>query len=203
MDAQEGLGEAIGRRLRQLRKERGLTLAKLGAATDLSPAVLSRIENGLIMPPIPTLQRISSALKIDISLFFSQQELRRFVVSRQGKRKVTYSERGSTGKPTYEVERLAEGFHNPFMEPIVATLLARNHRDFKAVMHGGQELLYVLEGKLELSLGDRTFILKKGDAVYYDANIPHKGISLSKKPAKTLNVNLIPGSRLQMFEGVD
>lgn len=200
MEKKDELARRIGSRVMEIRKQAGLTLKRLAEATDLSPALLSRVENGLAMPSIPTLQMIADSLKVDIGYLFKSEGEKRYVISRKGTRKVSYSERGSTGKTTYEVEVLAEGMENPFMEPIIATLLARKDEDFNAVTHGGQELMYVLEGKVELTLGEKKFVLKKGDAAYFDGDLPHKGISLSKKPARSLNVHLIPGRRVGTFE---
>jgi len=200
MEAKDELARRIGSKVMEIRKQEGLTLKRLAEATDLSPALLSRVENGLAMPSIPTLQMIADSLKVDIGYLFKGEGEKRYVISRKGSRKVSYSERGSTGKTTYEVEFLAEGMENPFMEPIIATLLAREDEDFSAIAHGGQELMYVLEGKVELTLGEKKITLRKGDAAYWDGDIPHKGISLSKKPARSLNVHLIPGRRVGTFE---
>jgi len=203
MDKKDELARRIGSKIKEIRKESGLTLKQLADATELSPALLSRVENGLAMPSIPTLQMIADSLKIDIGYLFKSEGEKRYVISRKGSRKVSYSERGSTGKTTYEVELLAEGMENPFMEPIIATLLARDDEDFSAVSHGGQEVMYVLEGSVELTLGEKKVVLRKGDAAYWDGDIPHKGISLSKKPARSLNVHLIPGRRVGSFETAD
>lgn len=143
------------------------------------------------MPSITTLQMISITLKQDISEFFKDDENLRYVVSRQGDRRSTITDRG------YEVEYLAVGMENPFMEPAIVKMM---EKDVEAISHGGQEFAFVLEGNVELTLGNKKFILKKGDVAYFDGDIPHKGISLSKKPAKTLNIHLIPGRRVGTFE---
>jgi len=198
------LARQIGKREKELRKQSGLTLKRLAEETKLSVPLLSRIENGLVMPSIPTLQEIANALKVGIGYFFGKEEKdRRYVINREGDRKVMYSERGSKGKVTYEVENLAKGFEKPFMEPIIATIMRRYDKELEGVKHGGQELLYVIEGKIWLTLGEKKLILKKGDAAYFEGDILHKAISLSKKHAKTLNVHLIPGSRIGIFEAED
>jgi transcriptional regulator with XRE-family HTH domain len=203
MTEKDDLARNIGGKLRELRKAAGLTLKRLAEATEFSAPLLSRIENGQAMPSIPTLQTIAHSLKVDVGYFFREEANRGYVVLRQGNRSTSYSERGSQGKVTYEVESLTEGFENPFMEPIIATLLARSDDELDPVRHGGQELLYVIEGKMLLTLGDKKYVLSKGDNAYYDGNTPHKGISLSQKPARTLNVHLIPGSRVGIFSSGD
>lgn len=125
------------------------------------------------------------------------------MITRQGSRRITYSKRGSKKKAVYGLEILAEGMENPFMEPCIVTEFARTHEDFPLAKHEGQEFVYVLEGKLELTLGEKKFALNKGDAAYFIGDIPHGGKSLSKKPARTINVHLIPGTRIGTFETKD
>jgi transcriptional regulator with XRE-family HTH domain len=200
----DDLAGKIGIRLKELRKTMGLSMKQLAKETKLSPPLFSRIENGLVMPSVQTLQIISDIFKVDIGYFFrKEEEDRRYVINREGDRKVVYSERGSKGKVTYQVENLAKGMEKPFMEPFIATIMRRNDEDVETVKHGGQELLYVIEGKIRLTLGEKKFVLKKGDAAYFDGDTPHKAISLSKKLAKTLDVMLIPGSRISVFETED
>jgi transcriptional regulator with XRE-family HTH domain len=176
----------------------GLSLKQLAEQTHLSPPFFSRIENGLVMPSIPTLQMISNILKVDIGYFFRQEEEKGYIISYSGKRRITRSHRGP-----YRLELLAEGMENPFMEPAMVTALATQEKDFQLAKHEGQEFVYVLEGKLELTLGKKKFALNKDDAAYFIGEIPHGGKSLSKKPARTINVHLIPGTRIGTFETVD
>ena len=91
---------------------------------------------------------------------------------------------------------------NPFMEPCIVTEFAGPSEEFQLAKHDGQEFIYVLEGKLELTLGGKKFALNKGDAAYFLGEIPHGGKSLSKKFARTMNVHLIPGTRIGTFQGL-
>ena len=86
---------------------------------------------------------------------------------------------------------LAEGFENRFMEPSLTTLIGRDE-DISTNSHAGQDFIFILEGQIEMSLGQNKFILNEGDAIYFNSRLSHKGISLSEIPAKTLQVHLIP-----------
>jgi transcriptional regulator with XRE-family HTH domain len=196
----DDLTRRIGSRLKELRKAMGLSMKQLAEATNLSPPLFSRIENGLVMPSIPTLQVIADYLKVDIGYFFKQEEGTGYVITRRGSRKISHSKRLWDKKPVYDLELLAAGMLNPFMEPCIVTALGRPEDDFQLAKHDGQEFVYVLDGKLELTLGERKFILNKGDAAYFIGELPHGGKSLSKKPAKTLNVHLVPGTRIGTFQ---
>jgi transcriptional regulator with XRE-family HTH domain len=189
----------IGKHLKTFRHELGLSQKSLASASGLSPTLISRIESGLVMPSIATLQEIADSLKVDIGYFFKGEESREYLITRKGSRKISYAKRGSKGKVTYGLELLAEGMENPFMEPCIVTEFAGPRDEFQLAKHDGQEFVYVLEGKLELTLGEKRFILNEGDAAYFIGEIPHGGRSVSKKSARTLNVHLIPGSRIGTF----
>jgi len=198
MENKISLAKRIGNRIKELRKQAGLTLKQLAEANGLTPGTLSKIENGLVKPSITTLEMLAHNLKVDIGYLFKADEEKRYVISRREKRRTSLSERG------YSVEFLAKGMENQFMEPAIVTLKGRDQKEeMRTAVHTGQEFVYVLEGRITLSLGEKKFTLKKGDAAYFDGDIPHKGISLTKSPAKTLNVHLIPGRRSGTFESID
>jgi transcriptional regulator with XRE-family HTH domain len=199
MSSKDVIAGRIGKNLKTFRQELGLSQKSLASASGLSPTLISRMESGLVMPSIATLQEIADSLKVDIGYFFKGEESREYVITRKGSRKISYAKRGSKGKVTYGLELLAEGMENPFMEPCIVTEFAGPQDEFQLAKHDGQEFVYVLEGKLELTLGEKRFVLNEGDAAYFIGEIPHGGRSVSKKSARTLNVHLIPGSRIGTF----
>jgi len=198
MENKGEFAKQIGTRIKELRKGVALTLKQLAKATELSAPLISKIENGLAMPSLPTLRNIADALKVNPGYFFRDEDERGYVISRQGNRRIIDSKKG------YAVEFVTEGMNNPFMEPAIVTLKEREQgKEVDLAAHEGQEFMYVLEGRIELFLGKKRYILKKGDAGYWNGSIPHMGVRLGKKPAKTLNVHLIPGMRVGTFETSD
>ena len=194
MENKDEFAKQIGKKIKELRKEAGLTLKQLAKSTKLSAPLISKIENGLAMPSIPTLRDIADALKVNPGYFFRDEEERGYVISRQGSRRTINSKKG------YAIEVVIEGMHNPFMEPAIVTAKGKDREDeVELAIHDGQEFMYVLEGKIEVTIGKKKYVLKRGDAGYWNGTVPHKGISISKKPARTLNVHLIPGMRVGSF----
>lgn len=201
MERRDELTERIGSRLKILRKQRGMTLNEIAQQASLSASLFSRLENGKNMPSIQTLQLIADVLKIDIGYFFQRESRKGFVVSRAGKHRIIHAyKRSWKGRerygPLYDTELLADGVDNPFMVPMILKVEKRNYKN-NPPPHGGQEFLYVLEGKVLFSLGEEKITLKKGDALYFDANVPHMGTSLSNKPSKVLAVHMVPGRRVR------
>lgn len=192
MKNKSDLAKGIGSRVKAVRNGAGLTQKELAEAAGLSPGLLSRIENGLAMPSIPTLQIISHALKTEIGYFFKDQEANSFVITHPGERRVVVSKSGPGGKSAYELELLAEGMNNPFMEPFLVTPVGEDE-EVSPRTHDGQEFMYVLEGNIKLTAGSEEFTLKKGNAAYWDGNVPHKTVRIGRNKAKALHVHLIPG----------
>ena len=91
MKNKDDLARRIGSKVKELRKESGLPQKKLADATGLSSALLSRIENGLAMPSIPTLQVISDTLKAEIGYFFQDREEKGYIITNPGDRRVVVS----------------------------------------------------------------------------------------------------------------
>jgi transcriptional regulator with XRE-family HTH domain len=193
------LSKKIGSRLKHLRKSMGLSIKQLAHETSLSQALFSRVENGFVIPSIPTLQNIADTLKIDITYFLEKEEEKQFVISKNDNRRTISSNPNVSKSRTYQFELLAEGMENAIMEPVIITL-PTEETGLGSISHLGQEFTYILEGQMKLTLGEKEFTLKKGDAAYYNAVIPHQAISLSKKPARVLNVHFIPSNRSSTFE---
>lgn len=185
------LATRIGSNLKELRTAMGLSPKRLAEETKLSPAFFSRLEKGSVMPSISTLQIIADALKVDIEQFFRRGE-EGYVINRAEKRPFIRPK----GR-RYRIALLAENMENAFMEPFLSALPRKDKEgETEFTTHEGQEFLYVVEGSMELTLGDQKFTLKKGDAAYWNGVIPHKGTGVSKEePAIALNVHLIPGKR--------
>jgi len=185
------LAKRIGSNLKEVRTAMGLSPKRLAEQTKLSPAFFSRLEKGDVMPSIRTLQAIADALKVDIESFFRRGDQKGYVINREEKRSFVRPK----GK-YYRIALLADNMENPFMEPFLCELPRKNKEgETELTTHEGQEFCYLVEGRMELTLGDQTFVLKRGDSAYWNGIVPHKGTSISEKPAIALNVHLIPGKR--------
>lgn len=199
-EVKDDLAKRIGIRLHGRRKEAELTLAQLTELTALSPTLLSRIENGRVMPSIQTLQVIANALTVNIDYFFRKEEEREYAIARAGRGEILLSDVGDDGEPAHEIQPLASDFEGALMEPVLITVWAKEDGgDIELTTHGGQEFMYILDGTLSFSLGTKKYALRKGDSVYWNGTIPHGGRSMGAKAARTLNVLFMPGHRAATF----
>ncbi len=177
--------QKLARRIRSLRLNKKLTLQKVAESTGFTKSYLSLIESGKKSPPIATLSKIAQAFGVDIASLFEEKSLKdRMTLVRKNEREVVVRDGTSFG---YQYETIASAKRQKRMEPFVVThpLVVEETCWFD---HGGEELLYVLEGKLRFFYGEEQFLLSAGDSVYFDSSVPHSGETVGRKRAKTLVV---------------
>ncbi|MBW2096240.1 MAG: helix-turn-helix transcriptional regulator [Deltaproteobacteria bacterium] len=181
--------EEIGKKIRELRNSQGMTLERLSEKTGFSKGYLSKVENSDKAPPVSTLIRITRALNVSLSGIFEETESST-AISFVKKKDREIMARNGTGFGYY-FETIAHKFENRSMDPYVISQPA-NPGEVSAFQHKGEELLFLLEGRMKFFHGDKVFIMEKGDCVYFDASIPHYGTSMDGKKSKCLMVIYTP-----------
>jgi len=161
----EGEAESLGRQLRALRTELGITQAQLGGMVGLSPSYLSQIERNKTKPSLATLSSIAKTLEVELSSFFEHSAPVWQVVRKGRAEEVT----DRSAKVTFEL--LSSGGVRGKIEPYRVTCWAamRVERD----THLGEEFVCILKGQLEVSVGEEVFTLKAGDSIHYQGSQPH------------------------------
>lgn len=152
----------VGSKIKQYRLKQGLTLAELASRTELTKGYLSQLENDLTSPSIATLADICEAFGISMSEFFTQHKAPQVVFTSQDYFEDKHDE--------YTIEWIVPNAVKNQMQPILLTLEgAGSSQEFP--VHDGQEMGYVLQGKIELIFEDQTKIrLKKGETFYLFGN---------------------------------
>jgi transcriptional regulator with XRE-family HTH domain len=175
----------IARKIRQIRLQNNLTLEKVAKLTGFTKSYLSMVESGKKSPPIATLSKIAQALDVDIPAFFEQKKPEdQVILVRKGEGKAVVRDGNIFG---YRYESIAPTKRRKKMEPFVVTHIFQSKR-LGRFDHEGEELFYALEGKIKFLYGDKEYLLKEGDSLYFDSSIPHRGVGIGKKPAKALVV---------------
>ena len=178
----------VGERIKSFRESAGLSLQDLSDRTGFSTAYLSQIENHLISPPLGALMKIARSMKIEIGRLFDQKNKAPFTIVRKDEREPTSRVASKEGvRYGYSYESLAPDKINRSMEPFLVTLEPVSKKG-APYNHDGEEFLFVLEGKVEIQLGDYTDVLEPGDSIYYDSLVPHRVGCLGDAPAKILAV---------------
>jgi transcriptional regulator with XRE-family HTH domain len=179
----------VGKRIRELREEAGLSLQEFAEKTGYSSALLSQFENHLISPPLGALVKLSQALGIDVGDFLGDSPTEPFALVRSYERKTVSRVASRTGVNLgYTYEALGIGMKDRRMEPFVVTLEPVAIKEKRLSTHEGEEFIYVLEGDVEVHLEDHTDTLEPGDSIYFKSSIPHHIMCPGEEPARILAV---------------
>ena len=186
------LETAIGRVVRSLRHQQGLTVAELAGVTGLSIGMLSKIENGATSPSLTTLQALSHAFSVPVTAFFKGYEERREAQHVRSGDHVEIERRGTRAGHQYNLlGHIGSNASGVVVEPYLITLTTESDT-FPAFQHEGLELIYMLEGEVDYRHGDDVYPLKPGDSLFFDADAPHGPEVLVRLPARYLSVIAYP-----------
>lgn len=179
----------VGERIRELRETKGLSLREMADLTGFSTALLSQMENHLISPSLGTLIKISRALEVRLGFFFGEGSGEPYTIVRKDERKKVSRFASKNGvKYGYSYESLGFNKRDRHMEPFLVTLEPATLKSTKTSTHEGEEFIFVLEGEMEVTLGNHTDILYPGDSIYYDSTIPHRVQCRKDKETKIVAV---------------
>jgi transcriptional regulator with XRE-family HTH domain len=172
---------SFGARLRELRLQRGWTLQELAARSALSKAFLSRLESGDRQASIAAVLTLSRIFDVSLaSLFESPPPETPCVIVRAA----DAVERTVNGLK-YAPLSYAGRFFN--VQPL-RVKISPSRRGSEHYHHDGEEWVYVLSGRLTLSLAGKTFDLGPGDAAHFESRLPHRLIARGERDAEVLVV---------------
>ena len=173
---------AIGTHLRQLRRQRGLGLARVAEAVGISVGFLSALERSQMTGSVATLRKLALFYKTNILDFFEASD--------GGRRQVRPAERKVLeAGPGVRMELLAWG--HTVMEPHLFRI-APNAGSGESYAHEGEEFLYVLRGEFQISVEQQHYRLKAGDSFYFESSTPHRWLNPGRAETWVLWVNTPP-----------
>jgi len=173
---------SLGAKIRQHRKARGLTLTEMAEQCGISPSFLSQIERDKANPSVATLKTIARVFGVSLGSFFEEKD--------------------STGEHPQPAETLAKvvradqrklliypgsGIRNELLSPDLQRAIqlmwivmppGTDTGDF--LVHEGEECGIVLQGTVEIWVGDECHILNAGDAIYHPSSVPHRSRNIGK-----------------------
>jgi transcriptional regulator with XRE-family HTH domain len=162
------VNELIGERVRQHRTARGWTLDELADRSGVSRRMVINIEHGEGNPSIATLLRISDALGVGLPVLVDVERPRALTVTAVGQAPVLW--RGPRGGQAL----LVAGTEPPdVVELWDWTLQPGEEHTSEAHSAGTRELLLVLDGQVDLRVGDRTDHLEAGDSAAFAGDVAH------------------------------
>ncbi|WP_326701090.1 XRE family transcriptional regulator [Streptomyces sp. NBC_01754] len=198
----------VAPRLRELRRDRGLTLEAAARRAGLSPAHLSRLETGGRQPSLPMLLGLARIYGTTVSGLLGETPPERDAIVRSGPLGGPLG-----GSPDVRAAGRAEGDGWRYRQaggPGRAMQALRVHVPYGAQsdlvrVHPGEEWLYVLEGRLRVALGETLHDLEAGDSAHFDSLTPHRIAAPDRDGAQLLFVHTLlqsPAAELCLGGGV-
>ena len=162
----------IGARLKHARILAGVLMRELAAKVDCTESMISKIENGRVMPSLPMLQRIVDALGRDLPSFFGSDPSSPGVIQRRGQRPITTTDPIRQGHAV-SYERLVPFGAGNLLEGNVHVIEPHgSKRD--PITHQGETLGFILEGQLELTIETTTYQLNEGELILFQKSFDQR-----------------------------
>ncbi|AYA75070.1 DNA-binding protein [Bacillus sp. Y1] len=156
----------IGKKVEKFRKAKGLSSRELAKIAEITPSMLSQIERGLANPSIQTLKVLAKALDVPTFSFLLEETNTKDLVVRSNKRKKMV------------VDNLSYELLSPDFTGTISTAIMNvppNTSSSESLLeHKGEEVAFVLEGKIKVFLNEEEYILDTGDSVKIPAHMKHK-----------------------------
>jgi transcriptional regulator with XRE-family HTH domain len=173
---------AIGPKLRQLRRQKSLSLQQLSERSGVSAAAIHKIERNGMVPTIATLMKLTQALNRPVAYFVDEEE--------QVEPAVLVRARGRKGVFTSKKGLRLDGISGPYgrflLAGAVATIEAGADSGTRAMDHPGEELVMLLDGSMRFEIDGAGYELRRGDALHFRTDRPHRWRNPGARPARAV-----------------
>ena len=169
----------LGPRLRALRRSNHLTLRELAARAAITESFLSQVERGVASPSIATVQRIARALGLSIAELFAEGRSSS-LVRRADRNRISYP-------GLRAVDEFLTAAPNGRLQVILSTIEPGGGTGEEPYTHDSdEEVVIVLEGRLDVWVGAEHHVLHEGDALTLASRTPHRNTNRGDRPCRVL-----------------
>jgi len=179
---------AVGEKLRTLRLRKSMGLVELGKHTGLSAAMLSKLERGRLFPTLPTLLRVAMVFGVGLDYFFTDERKRHVVAIVRRQERLRFPENPDRPPIAYQFESLDFKANDRKLNAFYADFESLSAEKARMHQHAGVELLYLISGRLALTIGSDTHLLNAGDAIYFDSAVRHNYRRIGAHPCNAVIV---------------
>lgn len=163
-----GFHQELGRKLKQERLRRGLTLKDIENRVGISATHLSEVERGKSSPTVGVLDKIARALGTRSSLLIELASGPPLSHTRPGERRAVLTTDGAV-----RTESLSDAFPGAEISLLLKTYTPAPARRLSPRGHEGEEFVYVLSGRLRVLVGEEEHLLETGDSIHFKSIQPH------------------------------
>ncbi len=180
------LAEAVGKKMRDTRKQKKITLIELSKLTDVAQATLSRMENGQMLGTVESHRKIAEALGISLSYLYAGIDER---VTDVDQLPAAEPKKVLGKSDAARVELLVPNASGKKIVPTLLTIHGNAKTSMDKADRGVEKFVTVLDGKVKIAFQSSEYELDQGDSLYFDASAPHQVVNLGSRQAKVLAVS--------------
>lgn len=159
----------VGRKLRELRQQRGLSLRQLSEKVGVSPSAIQKIERNLISPTLGTVLKITKGLGTTLQSLLDEHMVARDVVH------LPQEKRRTVLVPDLKIsiQSLADGLGNQAFSAVLLTIPKGAKMKEREFHHQGEELQLCVKGKVKFTIRHETYLLRPGDSLRFKSYLRH------------------------------
>ncbi|HSL67756.1 MAG TPA: cupin domain-containing protein [Actinomycetota bacterium] len=172
---------AIGPKLRQLRRQKSLSLQQLADRSGVSAAAIHKIERNGMVPTIATLMKLAQALNRPVAFFVDEDRVEPAVLVAARERKGVF-----TSKRGLVLESISGPYGRFLLAGAMATIEPGADSGPRAMEHPGEELVLVLQGSMEFEVEGELYRLRSGDAIHFRTDRPHRWRNPGARPGRAV-----------------
>lgn len=173
--------QEIGQKLKGIRMRLGMSQRQLARVSGVANATISQIEAGRLNPTVSMLKKVLDGIPISMSEFFADDSE---VADRIFFRADELTEIADGGVSFLQV---GANLHNKALQLIKECYQPGASTGKHAITHEGEECGIILNGRLQVTVGDETSILRAGDAYYFKSNQPHAFSNPGSEPCELIS----------------
>lgn len=170
--------ETVGQKIKTVRTKKNITLDAMANDTGFAIDYLKKVEAGKKIPPVGALLQIARALEIDSTFFLREQ------ASAMQDRVHAYTKRTDN----YAYTTLTPGAENKHLKAFKVAIEPLKDHEGVGYQHEGEEFVYVLQGAVEIAVGEHINVLEEGDSLHFNSGIRHRMRNISDMRAEMLVV---------------
>ena len=172
----------VGKTIHKIRTTKKISYDTLANETGFAIDYIKQIESGKVTPPVGALLSISRALEIDSGQLLKEEE------DRKVDRVKAYTKRTRN----YAYTSLTPGAENKHIKAFRVTVGSQQQHEGVGYQHEGEEFVYVLQGQVEVQVGEHVNKLKAGDSLHFNSNIRHQMRNPGDTPTEMIVVVYSP-----------
>ncbi len=173
----------LGKRLTKLRREMRMNLKTLAHETGLTTAYIVQIERGEVIPPVSVILQLSRALQIDSSILLREEK------EKAGKKSEhDYLKRTED----YAYKNLIPDAQQKHLKAFKVFIEPKSAHKGVSYQHLGEEFIYVLNGEIEVTVGENKTTLNPDECVHFNSSLIHKLRNISERKAELLVILYTP-----------